>query len=192
MEKDRQRWNLKYEKNDYPMSPSRIVKDYYVHATPGKALDIATGMGRNAIFLAQRGFEVDAIDISNVAIDKLTNSSEKVHPTCVDLDTYEIATARYNLILNIRYLNRKFYPQIMKGLLPGGVIIFETYLLGDKGAKGSPSCKNYLLKPNELLQAFSELRILFYREALVGSGGRPIASIVAVKGMDCRLIPTPD
>ncbi len=87
------------------MSPSQIVKDYYAHAAPGKALDIATGMGRNAIFLAQCGFEVDAIDISNVAIDKLTNRPEKLNPICVDLDSYDIPTVRYSLILNIRTLH---------------------------------------------------------------------------------------
>lgn len=173
------------------MTPSQIVKHYYLHATPGKALDIATGMGRNARFLAQHKFDVDAVDISDVAINQFQGCPNNLHAKCVDLDTYEIPKERYNLIINIRFLNRRFYPQIIAGLLPGGVLIFETYLQGDKGSEEGPSCKDYMLKPNELLGAFSELRILFYREALVGSGGRPIASIVAVRGPTCKLMPTP-
>jgi tellurite methyltransferase len=191
LEEDRQRWNRKYEKHDYPQKPSQIVKDFFVHATPGKALDIATGMGRNAYFLAQNGFEVEAVDISDIAINQFRNGPENLHSSCVDLDTFIIPKERYNLILNIRFLNRKFFPQMINGLVPGGVIIFETYLMGDKGSKGGPSCKDYMLQPNELLRAFSGLRILFYREALVGGGGRPIASLVAVKGNDCKLMPTP-
>ena len=191
MEEDRLRWNRKYEGHDYPMTPSQIVQDYYTIATPGKALDIATGMGRNARFLARHGFEVDAVDISDVAIGQFKNGPENLHPLCVDLDTFEIPKENYHLILNIKFLDRKFFPQIIKGLLPGGVIIFETYLLGDKGSYDGPSCEDYMLKPNELLREFSELRVIFYRETLVGRGGRPIASMVAVKDWECNLMPTP-
>jgi hypothetical protein len=100
------------------------------------------------------------------------------------LDIWDIPAARYDLILNIRFLNRRLFPSIMEGLAENGVLIFESYLVGGlpKGTKG-PVCRDYLLRQNELLRAFLPLTIVYYREAI---GRRTIAkgrsaSLVAVK-----------
>jgi len=182
MKEDRTRWNEKYRTGDYPRSPSGIVTRYHVLVRPGRALDIAAGPGRNAIFLAEKGHKVDALDISDVAIRALKGSDSRIRTHCCDLDTYTLPRTRYDLIVNIRYLNRRLFPGMIESLKPGGVLIFETYT-EKTGEKGHPIRKDFLLEENELLYAFSSLRILFYEEK---EGGDPTetdvsASLVARK-----------
>lgn len=192
MEKDRRKWNEKYEKHDYPSKPSQILKDFYRYAKPGRALDLAAGMGRNACFLAQNGFEVDAVDISDVAVGHLKNRFQNLHSINADLDDFDIPKESYNLIVNIRFLNRNLFPKLVAGLVPGGMIIFETYLVGGKPAEEGPSCKDYFLQPNELLKAFSDLRIVFYQEFSVGEDkGRALASLVGIKDAGKGGVPAP-
>ena len=76
MIEDKIRWNEKYKNDSFPNEPSDLVKKFYTLSRGKKALDIAAGLGRNSIFLAQKGFYVDAIDISDVAVEKL----KKLHP----------------------------------------------------------------------------------------------------------------
>jgi tellurite methyltransferase len=154
----------------------------------GKALDIAAGEGRNAVFLAQHGFDVDAVDISERGLKKAKKLAKemgvKVHTLLVDLDSYQIERERYDLIANFYYLNRRFIPKIKKGLKKGGKVIFETYLLEQRTlGTGGPKHSKYYLKHNELLKLFEGLRILLYREGIFKEGGRKkaVASLIAEK-----------
>lgn len=121
MDRDRLRWNDKYQTNNHPTNPSRIVKTHFTLARRGKALDIAAGTGRNALFLADHGFVVDAVDISDVGLARFPRRHPGVNPICTDLDTYQIPKNRYDLIINIRFLNRRLLPCIQKGLVSGGL-----------------------------------------------------------------------
>ncbi len=168
-EKDRIRWNEKYQKKEYPDNPSEIVKKFYPLASEGIALDIAAGNGRNAIFLANQGFLCDAPDVSDMAVGELSGKHPGVNAFCADLDTWEIPADRYSLILNIRYLNRRLFPWIKEALLPGGLLIFETWMEGGTEDVFSVSCRDYLLRTNELLHAFVSLQILYYEEKNVDS-----------------------
>ena len=149
---------------------------------------MATGEGRNAVFLAQNGFEVDAVDISEKGLKKTRKLARekgvKVNALLVDLDHYEIERDRYNLIANFYFLKRRLIPRIRKGLKNGGRVIFETYLLEHRTlASGGPKQAKYFLKPNELLGLFKNFRILFYREGIFREGGRrkAVASLIAQK-----------
>ena len=183
MQKDREKWNKRYRTESHSQEPSPIVEKYCRLAPEGRALDIATGNGRNAIFLAKQGIEVDAVDISDEALARLSGCHPRLHPICADLDTFEIAENRYSLILNIRFLSRRLFPYIKDGLIPGGLLIFETYLNDPSGESNESFCRDYLLRSNELLCAFLSLRILFYEEELSRNADnqRPVASLVAVK-----------
>jgi len=165
MKTDREKWNKKY-RNKTPASsdPTGIVRQFHKLAPRGKALDIATGTGKNALFLAEQGFSVEAADISDVALSRLSGCHPNVVPICADMDTFDIPGERYSLILNIRFLNRRLFPYIREGLVPGGLLIFETYLEGPDDDYCQPSCRDYLLRDNELLHAFLSLKILFYQE----------------------------
>ena len=164
-DKDRQKWNAKYNDDTGDNAPTASIIKYHNKITPGTALDIACGNGRNSIFLAEKGFTVDAVDISNIATDRLKGRHPQIHPLCMDLDTWEIPRNHYQLIINVRFLDRRLFPQIKEGLKKGGLLIFETFLEGtDHG--GQPHHKSYLLRKNELLHAFLNLHILFYEERI--------------------------
>lgn len=183
MHRDRQRWNERYRNKQFSSDPSAIVKKYYTLAKTGRALDIAAGTGRNAIYLAHKGFTVEAVDISDVALRDLTVHHTNLHLLCADLDDFEIPESRYTLILNIRYLNRRLFPQIQEGLIPGGILIFETYLDPPPEADPGAFCRDYLLRTNELLHAFLPLNIIYYAEQVSEETDdtRRVASLVAMK-----------
>lgn len=165
MEADRDRWNERYRKKRFSKDPSEIVTRFAGMAPAGRALDLAAGNGRNSRYLAAEGFVVDALDISDYGLRSLAGTDPHIHPVCLDLDRFEIPADRYSLILNLRFLSRRLFPYIREGLAPGGLLIFQSYLETDHPDAASPSCRDYLLRANELLHAFLPLRILFYQEA---------------------------
>jgi SAM-dependent methyltransferase len=149
---------------------------------------MATGEGRNAVFLAQHGFEVDAMDISERGLKKTQKLAREkgvhINTFLVDLDQYPIEKERYDLIANFYFLKRRLIPRIKKGLKKGGRVIFETYLLEHRTlGTGGPKQAKYFLKPNELLHLFQDFRVLFYREGIFREGGRgkAVASLIAEK-----------
>ena len=165
MRQDHIKWNQKYRKESYSTEAASIVKKFYQLAPGKKALDIAAGNGRNSVLLTQKGFSVDAVDISEVGLRKFASRYPNISAICADLDQFEIAPAHYDLIVNVKFLNRRLFPYIQEGLKPGGVVIFDT-LLGTASIKGTTEhCRDYLLRVNELLHAFLTMRIIYYREA---------------------------
>jgi hypothetical protein len=100
-----------------------------------------------------------------------------------DLDSYNLQTDRYDLIVNINYLNRRFFPQIKEALKSGAILIFETFIVAH-GDFDNPANPEYLLRVNELLHAFIGLDIIYYEERddinLRGEKIR-VASLVAKK-----------
>jgi 2-polyprenyl-3-methyl-5-hydroxy-6-metoxy-1,4-benzoquinol methylase len=187
---DQKRWDKRFVRKEFALgkAPNPFLKKHISLLPKGKALDMATGEGRNAVFLAQHGFDVDALDISGKGLKKARKLARekgvKVNTLLVDLDHYQIEKDRYDLIANFYFLKRRLIPRIRKGLRKGGKVIFETYLLEHRTlATGGPKQVKYFLKPNELLRLFKDFRILFYREGVFREGGRrkAIASLIAEK-----------
>jgi tellurite methyltransferase len=190
MKADQKRWDERFGKKDFAFGkePNPFLKKHIRLFPKGRALDIASGEGRNAVFLAQHGFEVDAVDISERGLKKARKFARgkgvKIKTFLVDLDQYQIEKKQYNLIANFYFLKRRLIPRIKKGLKKGGKVIFETYLLEHRTlGTGGPKQAKYFLKPNELLRLFKDFRILFYREGIFREGGRrkAIASLIAEK-----------
>ena len=154
-EQDREKWNSKYQKNYGNSDPSEILEKYISLASHGNALDLACGNGRNSKFLVQKGFQVDAVDISNIAINHLVGKDPRINVICEDVDTWQIPQDRYQIIINIRFMDRRLFPMIQKGLKLGGVLIFESFI---------DEKKDYCLKPNELLNAFESFHVVYYEE----------------------------
>jgi len=175
MQKDQKKWDARYQKDWGGTEPSPILMKYWGLASVGNALDIACGNGRNSIFLAEKGFVVDAVDISAVATKQLAGKHPNINVICTDLDTWNIPQNRYDLIVNIRFLDRRLFPMIQDGLKPGGVLIFESFMDGEKD--------KYCLKQNELLRAFQLFRIVYYEEKKADQSEKfdQTASIVAIK-----------
>jgi 2-polyprenyl-3-methyl-5-hydroxy-6-metoxy-1,4-benzoquinol methylase len=190
MKADQKRWDKRFGRKEFAFGkePNPFLKKHIRLLPRGKALDMAAGEGRNAVFLAQNGFEVDALDISEKGLKKAQKLAQgrgvKINTFLVDLDQYQIEKERYDLIANFYFLKRRLIPRIRKGLKKGGKVIFETYLLEHrKLGTGGPKQAKYFLKSNELLRLFKNFRILFYREGIFREGGRKkaVASLIAEK-----------
>lgn len=184
MLQDRLKWNQKYKTEQLSNAPSAIVKQFFNLASGNKALDIAAGNGRNALFLADHGFAVDAVDISDAGLNLFAGKHANVRPICADLDNFDIPPEQYDLIINIKYLSRRLFPYIREGLKRGGVLIFQTFLNSPDADTEQPHCRDYLLRENELLHAFLSLKILHYREGKEKSRDDDaihLATLVAVR-----------
>ena len=172
-QKDQLKWNKKY--TDSPRllesrEASIIVQRFSRLASGKKALDIACGTGRNTLYLAQNGFEVDALDISAVALQELSQQMNKVtdlsfiHTQLLDLDQYNPPLSHYNLIINIHFLDRSLISKLGKALKKDGILIIETYMQDTENEKPN-SNPDFLLKKDELPSYFNDnYEILGYEE----------------------------
>ncbi len=159
---DKKRWDEKYKSALLPQNEIAVVRNYAKEAKGNKALDIACGMGRNAKLLAKMGFEVDALDISEVAIESL-RGLENIEAQVVDFDAYELKENAYDLIVCTYFLERKLFPQIYKALKEDGVFIMETFMHDEENEK-VPSNRAFLLEENELEETFSNNYEIIYLE----------------------------
>lgn len=114
---------------------------------PGRALDIATGFGRNARLLARHGWTVDAIDISRTALERAQSrsaddghtDSSSINWILADVDTYCFRPSSYDLITISFFDARPHLPAILEALTPGGVLVYEHYLRHDNEGDGNSS-----------------------------------------------------
>lgn len=180
-------WDERYRQDgDTIKEPARFLVEQLPRLPPGRALDLASGSGRNALFLAAHGYKTDAVDASQVALDKLSgmakNESLPVVTIRAELPDYQIAKSTYAVIINFYFLERKLFLPIKEGLIDGGMLLFETYTI-EQSRFGRPCNPEFLLKPNELLHSFSDLHIIYYHERIDHSGPAPqaIASLLAEK-----------
>ena len=172
-QKDQLKWDRKYMESETlagRREPSPLLKAFVSEAAGRRVLDIACGTGRNTLYLAQKGFEVDALDISAVALQILTEHMESVtdlrqiHTQLVDLDSYTPPQNSYDLIIQTNFLDRRLIPLLASALTRGGLLIIETYMLDPENEKKG-SNESYLLRPGELPTYFDEdYEILHYDE----------------------------
>lgn len=164
--------------------PSSLLMEYISVLPGGRALDIAMGKGRNALYLAEHGFDVQGVDIDKAAIHACEEEASKrgirIKTLTTDLSHYQILPETYEVILCFYYLQRNLIPRIKAGLKTGGVILYETFLIDQHIRFGKPKHKEYCFERNELLHLFKNFRILFYREGFV-TEEKAIASLVAQK-----------
>ncbi len=184
--KDKEKWNAKYEATD--CLAGREPCQWLVEHTPllppgGRALDIAMGEGRNALYLAERGYRVTGVDISEVAIDRVhrlaREKSLRIEGIAADLDSYQFEKNAYDVILCFYFLDRRLFPAIREGLKPGGFLIYETF--NQDYLKYSRFKPEWVLAPNELLKTFGDWLVLHYREVDDPKEEKAFASIVARK-----------
>ncbi len=185
-EDERSHWDafLNRAQYVYGKEPAPFLKENIHVVRPGRALDIAMGEGRNAVFMAKRGFQVDGVDISEVAIRKALRLARENHvtltPINADLNKYQVQPETYDLIVTINFLYRPFIPALKKGLKRGGYVIYENYTVDQlKNALGQNLRRDWLLQKGELKELFKDFEILVYKET--DDGKDALASIVARK-----------
>ncbi len=188
-EDDKNKWNKRYNSGEYlcGKEPLKFLKEKLDLLVKGKALVLAMGEGRNAVFLAENGFDVDGCDISEKAIEKTKLFAQETGVTLnafvADLEEYKISADKYDLITCFYYTQRDLTPQIKEGLKNGGMVMIETYSIDQlKYGDDAPGPKTpaYLLKHNELLDSFRDFRILYYREGEIAEN-KSVVSLIAQK-----------
>jgi tellurite methyltransferase len=182
---DKARWDVVYGKNKgyvFGKDPAAFLSENLNLLPVGRTLDLAMGEGRNAVFLAKKGFDVLGVDISDVAIRKAKrlahDNGVRIRTLVTDLNHYQIPPDSYDLILVFYYLQRSLIPQIVRGLKPGGVLVFENYTTGEmKYDKGQRRVD--LLEKDELKTLFKDLVTEKYQE--VDNATEAYASLLARK-----------
>jgi 2-polyprenyl-3-methyl-5-hydroxy-6-metoxy-1,4-benzoquinol methylase len=188
-------WNKKYSEGSHTsLAPDPFLLSAYdeflAGNRPGTALDVAGGVGRHAIWLAQRGWHVKLVDISEVGVKqaeenaKQTGTASLITAEVRDLNKrQDLGREQFDLVVVFFFLQRELFPALAAALKPGGILIYKTYTteqqrLSTEGVKSGPSHPMFLLQPNELLRAFSGLRVLHYHETISQKG---VAELVARK-----------
>lgn len=154
--------------------PARYVLEHWHLLPKGAALDVAAGFGRNALYLASHGFTVEAVDrdaealaalaaaaqqrhLANLAVRRLDLETDPAHPPDFGRD-------RYDAILVFFYLHRPLLPGLISALRPGGMLMYETFLIDNHLRYQHPRRKEFCLAHNELLELARGLRVLHYEE----------------------------
>ncbi len=189
-ETDRARWEERYRDGDWADidEPATILKDAEAWLTPpGLALDVACGAGRNALFLARRGFTVVAVDVSWEGLQRLARRGRSqaldVHPVHADLEQFSFPPDAFDLIVNSRFLLRPLFPTFRRSLKAGGLLLIETYNIDEIEVLGGDIRREYALERGELKREFAGFRILRYEEGVFErrEGERGLARLIARK-----------
>ena len=170
-------------------SPSPFLLNN-VHLLPkGKVLDVAAGQGRHALYLASQGYEVIGLDRDTTALDALARSATDYH--LAKLSTWELDLETnpdsppslgdeiYDGILVFFYLFRPMFPSILRALKPGGVLMYETFLIDNHRQFHHPRRKEFCLDHNELLHLTTGLRVLSYHEGTHRSSSPEPSAVTA-------------
>lgn len=163
--------------------PSPFLERMLPSLPPGRALDLASGSGRDAVFLALNGWKSEAWDHDPEALERAIALAEgegvPLATQVVELVEAELAEApgRWDVIVVVRFLHRPLLPWIERALAPGGALVYETFRTGQE-RYGRPKNPRFLLEPDELRTAFPSLEAEHYEE-VEPEGGPILARLLA-------------
>lgn len=183
MADDRAYWNERYREAGFelPEEAAPLLRRNADWLPDGRALDVATGTGRNALFLAERGYEVDAVDVSGVALararDRATDRGVDVNWVQADLERHPLPTEAYDVVVVTFFHALDRLPDLKDALAPGGVLLYEHHLRADPPAERGPSDDRHRFRSNDLLRACLDLTVLSYAERTRVEDGRRSAVV---------------
>lgn len=162
------KWDAIYRACPQQAEACELLRNYR-HLLPrqGKALDLACGLGGNALLLAEQGLRVEAWDISTVALAQLREQAAfrrlPIDAKQCNIHSDSLANHSFDVIVISRFLDRSLCNAIMEALNPEGLLFYQTFTRNklDKEGPGNPE---YLLERNELLRMFSPLSLVYYQE----------------------------
>lgn len=164
-----EKWNQVYANQQHGFFPPAMILQMYSHLLPaqGTALDLACGLGRNAIHLSRNGLTTTAWDISSEAIQQLNEYVQKEGLTITadvrDLQSEPVPADSFDIIVVSHYLDRSLVNDIINALKAGGLLFYQTFTKL-KVADVGPKNPDYLLDKGELLDLFSGLELIFYSD----------------------------
>ena len=188
-----ERWNKRYTQGfePFPALPAPwLVEHRELLTGGGRGLDVACGDGRDALYLARHGYEVDAIDASDVAIDALRSAAQErglaIAPAVVDLEREPLPGGPYDVIVTMNFLQRDLFGALKDALAPGGLLFYETLGQAHVVQLGRSFNPAYLLEEGELLRAFGDLEVVDHFEGVAerSGGERGVQGIVARRPHD--------
>jgi tellurite methyltransferase len=182
-------WDERYrEGRGMPEEPSALlVQNRALLPAAGRALDIAMGSGRNALYLASLGFSVTGVDVSTVAVElsreKAARLGLAVEAIVADLENYRLPADTYDLIINFHYLQQSLAGPIMRALRRGGLLVFESFTIDQLQYSYGPKDPAFLLRPGELLEMFAGLETLLHFEGVIEGdrGPKAVAQLIGRK-----------
>jgi hypothetical protein len=180
-EEQRTHWDQKYEQSMVSLTKpdpfflsayEEFVSDSYPSA--GAALDLAGGIGRHALWLADKRWQVSVVDISEVAISRLSQETLQLNLAldlfALEATEYKFEPAQFDLIVLFYHFDRTLYSRIVSALKPGGYLISKSSLQWDSGEIPVPVSTDSLQR-NEILSLVPELCVMYHRERPVGNRG---------------------
>jgi len=159
-----------------------LVANAHLLPASGRALDVACGTGRHALWLARRGLATTALDRDAAAIGELRAAAARdalaVRAEVADLEdgTWVLDQLAFDVVVVVHYLHRPLFPMLLRALRPGGVLVYETFTRA-QALRGKPTNPDFLLEAGELLERVRGLEVLASREG--DFDGRFVASVVA-------------
>jgi tellurite methyltransferase len=186
----RSSWNTRYRERTAPMEPSAFVRVELAPflRSPGRALDVAGGAGRHAIWLAQRGWATTMVDTSEVAVEiaaeRTRDAEVDIDLIRADLTTDGLPLGTWDLVLIVHYLQRDLFPLVIDRLSPGGLLAFSVATVRNLERHERPGLP-YLLDLGEAPSLVDGLEIVHYSEGW-SVEDRHEARLVACKRTDSR------
>ncbi len=178
---DLQGWNERYRSEGARIgAPTPLLVETAGGLVPGRALDLACGAGRNAVWLVNHGWGVTAVDGSDVAIETVRQRCPAIDGRVADLEKHEfdLGTSTWDLVVVGYYLQRDLFEPIKRAVAPGGIALVIVHLV-EPGHEGS----RYSVQPGELVACFDGWTILHSREGAPRDPEhrRAVAEVVARK-----------
>ena len=161
------------------MTPSAWLQRF-APATPGTALDLACGSGRNLRWLAEAGWQVTGVDRDVAATAPLRGLAEIVDAD-IEGSPWPLGERRFDLVVVCNYLWRPLFDTIKGAVRPGGWLIWETFADGQQTI-GRPARPDFLLQRGELLRVCGDWRIVAYEDLFeAGVNPRYVQRVAAVR-----------
>ncbi|MFB6216833.1 MAG: class I SAM-dependent methyltransferase, partial [Candidatus Aenigmatarchaeota archaeon] len=179
----RDKWNKRYREGGHHTKedPSSLLKKWVPRLSPGRALDLGCGAGRNALFLASKGYDVDAIDYSEVALkigrSRARERGLEVNWIHSDIEKHSFLEEVYDLINVSFFHSLDSLPSVKKSLKDDGIFIYEHHLSVKEDVDRGPKSAQVRFRPNELLDIFSDYQVLYYTEGIETNDGEKSAKV---------------